>query len=50
MFEVYSTLHQSNIFCSKGEKLFRGISKALKQGEQPHEENVPFPLMSNGES
>jgi hypothetical protein len=50
MFDVFSTLHQSNIPCSKGERLFKGRSKALRQGEQPQEENGPFPLMSKGES
>jgi hypothetical protein len=50
MFDVSSALHQSDIPCSKGERLFRGISKALRQGEQPQEENGPFPLMSKGES
>jgi hypothetical protein len=50
MFDVSSTLHQSDIPCSKGERLFRGRSKALRQGEQPQEENDPFPLMSKGES
>jgi hypothetical protein len=59
MFNVSSTLHQSDIPCSKGERLFGGRSKALrhgeqpqgkfKQGEQPQEENGPFPLMSKGE-
>jgi hypothetical protein len=46
MFDVLSALHQSDIPCSKGEILFRGISKALRQGEQPQEENGPLPLMS----
>jgi hypothetical protein len=59
MSDVSSTLHQSDIPCSKGERLFRGISKAFrqgeqpqgefKQGEQPQGENDPFPLMSKGE-
>jgi hypothetical protein len=31
MFDVSSALHQSDIPCSKGERLFRGISKALKE-------------------
>jgi hypothetical protein len=35
MSDVSSTLHQSDIPCSKGERLFRGISKAFRQGEQP---------------
>jgi hypothetical protein len=30
MFDVYSALHQSDIPCSKGERLFRGISKAFR--------------------
>jgi hypothetical protein len=57
---VCSALHQSDIPCSKGERLFRGISKAFrqgeqpqgefKQGEQPQDENGPLPLMSKGES
>jgi hypothetical protein len=50
MFDVYSTLHQSDIPCSKGERLFRGRTKAFRQGEHPQEENGPFPLMSKGES
>jgi hypothetical protein len=60
MFDVSSSLHHSDIHCSKGERLFRGISKEFrqgeqprgdfKQGEQPQEENGPFPLMSKGES
>ena len=49
MFDVSLALHQSDIPCSKGERLFRGRSKALKQGEQPQEENGPLPLMSKGE-
>jgi hypothetical protein len=54
-----STLQQSDIPCSKGEILFRGISKASRQGEQPQGEfmqgdhpqgeNYHFPLMSKGE-
>ena len=60
MFDVFSALHKSDILCSKGERLFRGRSKALrkeeqpqgnfKQGEQPQDENGPFPLMSKGKS
>jgi hypothetical protein len=60
MFDVASTLHQSDLACSKGERLFKGGSNAFgegeqpqgefKQGEQPQDENGPFPLMSNGES
>ena len=60
MFDVSSALHQSDIPCSKGERLFRGSSKAFrqgeqsqgefKQGEQPQDENGPLPLMSKGES
>jgi hypothetical protein len=60
MFDVSSALYQSYIPCSKGERLFRGSSKAFKkgeqpqgefkQGEQPQDENGPFPLMSKGES
>jgi hypothetical protein len=56
---ISSTLHQSDIPCSKGEILLRGISKAFKQGEhpqvefrqgeQPQGENYPFPLISKGE-
>jgi hypothetical protein len=30
MFDVFSELHQSDIPCSKGERLFRGISKAFR--------------------
>jgi hypothetical protein len=33
-----STLHQSDIACSKGERLFKGRSKAFRQGEYPQEE------------
>ena len=57
---VCSSLHQSDIPFSKGERLFRGSSKAFKQGEQPQgefkqgeqpqDENGPLPLMSKGES
>jgi hypothetical protein len=60
MFDVFLALHQSDIPCSKWERLFIGRSKALRQGEQPQgnfkqgekpqEENGPFPLMSKGES
>jgi hypothetical protein len=60
MFDVSSALHQSDIPFSKGERLFRGRSKAFrqeeqpqrefKQGEQPQDENGPLPLMSKGES
>jgi hypothetical protein len=60
MFDVFSALHQSDIPCSKGEILFRGSSKAFRQGEQPQgefkqgeqsqDENGPLPLMSKGES
>ena len=35
MFDVFSSLLQSDIPWSKGEILFKAISKALKQGEQP---------------
>jgi hypothetical protein len=60
MFDVALALLQSDIPCSKGERLFRGRSKAFrqgeqpqgefKQGEQPQDENGPLPLMSKGES
>jgi hypothetical protein len=50
MFDVSSALHHSDIPCSKGERLFKGISKALRQWEQPQEENGPLSLMSKGES
>jgi hypothetical protein len=56
MFNVSSTLLQSDIPFSKGESLFRGRSKAFrkgeqpqgefKQGEQPQDENDPLPLIS----
>jgi hypothetical protein len=46
---MVSVLHQSDIPCSKGERLFRGRSKEFRYGEQPQEENGPFPLMSKGE-
>jgi hypothetical protein len=59
MFDVSSALHQSDIPCSKGERLFIGSSKTFRQGEkpqgeftqgeQPQEENGPLPLMSKGE-
>jgi hypothetical protein len=59
MTDMISVLHHSDIPCSKGERLFRGISKEFrqgeqpqgefKQGEQPQEENGPLPLMSKGE-
>ena len=49
MFDVFSALHQSDIPCPKGERLFRGISKALRQGKKPQEENGPLPWMSKGE-
>jgi hypothetical protein len=59
MIDVYSALHQSEIPSSKGDILFRGISKAFRQGEKPQgefkqggkpqEENGRFPFMSNGE-
>jgi hypothetical protein len=35
MFDVSLELHQSDISFSKGERLFIGISKALRQGDQP---------------
>jgi hypothetical protein len=35
MSNVHSALHQSHIPCSKGEILFRGISKEFRQGEKP---------------
>jgi hypothetical protein len=38
MSDMYSTLHQSDIPCSKGEILFRGISKASPdKGSNPKE-------------
>jgi hypothetical protein len=59
MFDVFSALHHSDIPCSKWERLFRGISNAhrqgeqpqgkFKQGEKPQEENGPLPLMSKAE-
>jgi hypothetical protein len=59
MRDIFSALNQSDIPCSKGEILFRGRSKALRQGEQPQGElrrgdksqgdKYPFPLMSKGE-
>jgi hypothetical protein len=59
MSDMYSTLHQSDIPCSKGKRLFRGTSKESKQVEEPEGEfrqgeylqgeNYPFPLMSKGE-
>jgi hypothetical protein len=48
MSDVSSALHQSDILCSKGERLFRGTSKAFRQGEHPQGENGPLPLMSKG--
>jgi hypothetical protein len=50
MFDVSSTLLQSDIPCSKGERLFKGRSKAFRQGEQPQDENGSLPLMLKGES
>jgi hypothetical protein len=57
---MYLQNYISDIPCSKGERLFRGISKEFrqgeqpqgefKQGEQPQDENGPFSLMSKGES
>jgi hypothetical protein len=38
MFDVSLALHQNDIPCSKGERLFRGSSKAFRQGEQPQGE------------
>jgi hypothetical protein len=38
--DVSSALHQSEIPCSKGEILFKGISKAFRQGEKPQGEIV----------
>jgi hypothetical protein len=35
MSDMSSTFHQSDIPCSKRERLFRGISKASRQREQP---------------
>jgi hypothetical protein len=49
MRNVFSSVHQIDIPCSKGERLFRGRSKAFRQGEQPQEENGPLPLMTKGE-
>ena len=59
MFDVSSALHQSDIHCSKGKRLFRGSSKEFRQGghpqgefkegEKPKDENDPLPLMSKGE-
>jgi hypothetical protein len=49
MRDISSTLHHSDIPFSKGEILFREISKASRQGEQPQGEKYPFPLMSKGE-
>jgi hypothetical protein len=49
MSNVSSALHHNDILFSKGERLFRGISKAFKQGEHPQEENGLMPLMSKGE-
>jgi hypothetical protein len=59
MRDMYSTLHQSDIPCSKGDRLFIGSSKESRQGEHPQGEfrkgenpqgeNYPFPLMSKGE-
>jgi hypothetical protein len=56
---IYSSLHQSDIPCSKGEILFRGRSKEFRQGEHPQGEfgqgdhpqgeNDSFPLMLKGE-
>jgi hypothetical protein len=45
MFDVSSTLHQSDIPCSKGERLFR---KELKQGEQAPRGEWPFAIDVKG--
>jgi hypothetical protein len=37
MSDISSTLHQSDIPCSKGERLFRGRSKASDRGSNPKE-------------
>jgi hypothetical protein len=49
MRDMSSTLHQSDIPYSKGERLFRGSSNASRQREQPQGENYHFPLISKGE-
>jgi hypothetical protein len=36
--DVSSTLHQSDIHCSKWERLFRGRSNSFNLGEQPQGE------------
>jgi hypothetical protein len=58
MSDISSTLHHSDIPCSKGERLFRGISKAFRQGEKPQGEfrqgekpqgeNYPFSIDFKG--
>jgi hypothetical protein len=57
---MYLQNYISGIPLSKGERLFKGRSKAFRQGEQPQgefkqgehpqDENDPLPLMSKGES
>jgi hypothetical protein len=55
MFDISSTLHQSDILFSKMERLSKTFKQGehsqeeFKQGEQPQEENGPLPLMSKGE-
>jgi hypothetical protein len=49
MSDMSLALHQSDIPYSKGEILFKGISKASKKGEKPQGENYPLTLMLKGE-
>jgi hypothetical protein len=59
MSDMFSAVHQSDVPCSKGERLFKGRSKEFRQGEQPQGEfrqgeqtqgeNDPLSLMSKGE-
>jgi hypothetical protein len=59
MSNVSSTLHQSDIPCSKRGEIIQRKIKGIqaggaapgefKQREKPQEENDPFPLMSKGE-
>jgi hypothetical protein len=48
MSDVFSALHQDDIPCSKRERLFRGRSKALRQGEQPQRREWPFSIDVKG--
>jgi hypothetical protein len=48
MFDVFSALHQSDIPCSKGERLFRGRSKELQAGGAAPRGEWPFSIDVKG--